>query len=492
MGIVLDQSSSNMVSENYIEDTYFSAIGVVAPKQFIFINHVAGTFEGTAWLGRDFHSREFNPSSHNTIPETPVEDFDQGTWDAMSNLYSGNNVIENNAFVNTNSGQGYLVQSVIYISGLTRSQTTFVRNNYFFETTEATTNSSIIWADSDQDNTDWIGNMVFGIDVNDNEPEPLPVYRANAHCLGVEDAVLHDDGDRALIKANVTLDSMFPEHTGFDIDDFRQLEGNQTLASGGDPSHASFYEASWSAICPGIVAGQVLPGASSFQSSLAIIIANSNGTVPTCAPFGAPNLVVTKTDGVVTVDPGDDLIYVLEVENINGSDAENVVVTETVPEGTTFNAALSNAAWNCSGTTAGSGCTAAVGTVATGGPAVGLAFTVTVASPTVVATVVNTTTVADDGANGADENPADNTATTMTPVNVPCNGSTELVLTNPLGAPMVVYEACNSITAGTNFFILTGRDVEFRARNLIVLEDGFGVDDGAAFGAILDPLAGQD
>ena len=119
------------------------------------------------------------------------------------------------------------------------------------------------------------------------------------------------------------------------------------------------------------------------------------------------------------------------------------------------------------------------------------AFALTVDSPTTVAEVMNTATVADDGASGPDEDPSNNTATDLTPVDVPCGGTEDLVLTVPGVDPVVVHEACNSITAGTTFTIEAGRDVTFKARNLIGLTDGFGVEAGATFAAELDPLAGQ-
>ena len=282
IGILLDQSANNTITKNYIEDTYFSAIAITGPKQFVFMNHVWGTFIGNTWQGRDFHTHEFKPSTYNTISETSETAFDNGTWDAMSHLYSGNNTIENNGFINTNSGQGYLVQSVIYISGITRHQSNFIRYNYINETVESSTNSSVIWADSDQDNTDWIGNMVFNIDIGDTEPEPAIVFRANAHCLGAEDAILHDSGDRALIRANVGLNSNYAAFTGFDIGDFRVEDDNATSTSVGNVSNVAIYEAMWSAICPEVVAGQTLSGAIDFQSSLASIISKHGGLVPSC------------------------------------------------------------------------------------------------------------------------------------------------------------------------------------------------------------------
>ena len=49
-----------------------------------------------------------------------------------------------------------------------------------------------------------------------------------------------------------------------------------------------------------------------------------------------------------------------------------------------------------------------------------------------------------------------------------------------------VFAACNVLTA-TDFQVLTGGDVTFRAGNSIILEDGFAVEAGAAFRAIIGP-----
>jgi uncharacterized repeat protein (TIGR01451 family) len=143
-------------------------------------------------------------------------------------------------------------------------------------------------------------------------------------------------------------------------------------------------------------------------------------TDPTCTPIdAAPDLVITKSDGVATsVVPGDPIIYQIEVENVGTQDASGVVVTETVPQYTTFNASGSSLTWSCAdGSPAGTICTYAVGDVAVGETKFP-EFAVTVVNPVPVgaAEVSNTATVADDGSGGADPTPANNSVTEVTPI----------------------------------------------------------------------------
>ena len=87
-----------------------------------------------------------------------------------------------------------------------------------------------------------------------------------------------------------------------------------------------------------------------------------------------------------------------------------MVLTETVPANTTFNAGASTPGGPAPTAT----CTFAVGTVA-GAAASGTAtFAVTVDSPLPagVTTIANTATIADDGANGPDPTPATTRAPT--------------------------------------------------------------------------------
>jgi uncharacterized repeat protein (TIGR01451 family) len=129
------------------------------------------------------------------------------------------------------------------------------------------------------------------------------------------------------------------------------------------------------------------------------------------------DLVLTKDDGGVDFVAGDTIVYTLNWSNAGGLDATGVVLTETVPANTTFNPAASSAGWNCvPDNTAGSSCTLDIGSVLAydGGSAV---FAVDVDLPlSPGATLIsNTASMTDDGANGPDPTPGDNTASVDTP-----------------------------------------------------------------------------
>ena len=134
---------------------------------------------------------------------------------------------------------------------------------------------------------------------------------------------------------------------------------------------------------------------------------------PTVTPIdAAPDLAITKSDGVTAVAPGATVVYTLGVANLGDQAASTVVVSETVPADTTFHAALSTPGWSCAdGSAAGTPCTYALGTVAASGVPTSLAFAVNVAGSPAGPVIVNMATVSDDGTNGPDQNPADNTAT---------------------------------------------------------------------------------
>jgi hypothetical protein len=136
---------------------------------------------------------------------------------------------------------------------------------------------------------------------------------------------------------------------------------------------------------------------------------------PTTTPLGRSDLAVTSlTDGVTTINPGSDLTYTISYAN-HGRAASGVVLTETVPVGTTFKSSGSSAGWSClNGAAAGTTCTNATGSVpATGVGSTGSkTFIVTVANPVAAGlnSIQNTASIADDGLYEPDVSPADNTA----------------------------------------------------------------------------------
>lgn len=122
----------------------------------------------------------------------------------------------------------------------------------------------------------------------------------------------------------------------------------------------------------------------------------------------APDLVAAKDDGLASVVPGQVFTYTLTTRNVGNQDATGVVLTDTLPPNTTFVAASDG------GTLSGNTVTWAIGSIA-GGNTQTVTRTVTVrlnnSVPAGVVSLTNTAVVADDGTNGPDPTPGDNTAT---------------------------------------------------------------------------------
>jgi len=162
-----------------------------------------------------------------------------------------------------------------------------------------------------------------------------------------------------------------------------------------------------------------------------------NNTASDTTPVNAaPDLSILKSDGGATVAPGATVVYTLSYANNGNRGASGVMLTETVPANTSFNAGASNGAWSCSPTlNAGSTCTLNLGILAAGGGSQTALFAVTVVSPVAagVSQIANTASISDDGTNGTDPSPSNNTASDTTPV----TGAPDLSLTKSDGGVSV-------------------------------------------------------
>jgi uncharacterized repeat protein (TIGR01451 family) len=109
----------------------------------------------------------------------------------------------------------------------------------------------------------------------------------------------------------------------------------------------------------------------------------------------------TKTDGNTTTTPGSTLTYTISYANTGNQDAVNVVLTETVPAGTTY-VASGSSAWSCADNSpALTACTINISSLAAGAAASSAIFKVTVNSPAGAGldNIVNNASIADDGSN---------------------------------------------------------------------------------------------
>lgn len=176
-----------------------------------------------------------------------------------------------------------------------------------------------------------------------------------------------------------------------------------------------------------IVDPTIPAGVASVVNTAAVQDDGSNGPDPTpgnnqstdTTPLDAtPDLQIVKDDGGATAVPGQTVVWTLQLANVGDQDATGVVITESVPANTTFNATASTAGWSCAqGAPAGAVCTLALGGLAAGAASsVTFAVTVDTAVPSGVTELVNTASIQDDGANGPDPTPGDNQSTDTTPL----------------------------------------------------------------------------
>ena len=108
---------------------------------------------------------------------------------------------------------------------------------------------------------------------------------------------------------------------------------------------------------------------------------------------------ITKSDGGASAAPGGTVSYTLTYANSGRPGATGVVLTETVPANTTFNAGASTAGWvSCRTTTRARPARSPSGLAAAGGNQTAT-FAVTVVNPVPAGTtqISNTASVADDG-----------------------------------------------------------------------------------------------
>ena len=132
------------------------------------------------------------------------------------------------------------------------------------------------------------------------------------------------------------------------------------------------------------------------------------------------DLTITKSDGGITAQPGDTVVYTLTYDQVGTQDLTGVTITETVPHRTprSHRGPPRPVGYPHRATRPGSTCTFSVGALAAAdGPAT-VEFAVVVDDPyaTGVPPLSNTASIADDGTFGADPNSGDNVSIDTTPI----------------------------------------------------------------------------
>jgi uncharacterized repeat protein (TIGR01451 family) len=121
----------------------------------------------------------------------------------------------------------------------------------------------------------------------------------------------------------------------------------------------------------------------------------------------APDITVSKTDGVTSAEPGDTLTYTITISNLGNQDGTGVALTDTLPASTTFTSASDGGFES----PPGSGAVIWPAFDLAAGSMVTRSVTVLVDDPAVVgqATLVNTATAQVGGGGGPDPAPENNT-----------------------------------------------------------------------------------
>ncbi|MGC9394370.1 MAG: hypothetical protein ACP5J4_05900 [Anaerolineae bacterium] len=283
-----------------------------------------------------------------------------------------------------------------------------------------------------------IENTAAITDDGGNGADPIPANNSDTITTSVvaaPDLVVSKDDDRAAVEPGETLAYLITiTNTGniaamVNVTDTLPANTAILVASDGG-THNGSGVITWPIFTlPGggasvtrlVVAtvGNTLPaGVDALTNTVTVTTSNeADGTDNTAWDVNqvnaAPDLMLSKSDGGITVAPGDTLVYTLTYANAGNQGATGVVITETVPAHTTFNVGASNPDWNC----VDMHCTYTVGDLAVSvGGLVTFTVNITNPLPVGVTAIENTAAITDDDSNGADSTPANNIATTATPV----------------------------------------------------------------------------
>ena len=262
---------------------------------------------------------------------------------------------------------------------------------------------------------DIFGNGSLGIDLGDdgptpndpNDPDPGP---NNLQNIVVLTAVEHVGGVSTTVDG--TLNST--PNTAFRVEFFSSPAADpsgfgegQTFRGFTNVNTNGAGNAAFSFFIPVDLSGEFIAATVTDEN-------NNTSEFSAGPPTLLVDLTLTKDDDGVTVEPDDVVIYTLDYANVGDGDATGVTLIETVPDHATFDPNNSDPGWVDLGDGA-FGFNVGNVPVGTGG-AVAFAVKVNFSLPVGVGEITNTAIIVDDGASGADANPADNNAVDTTPV----------------------------------------------------------------------------
>lgn len=257
IAIVIDQSSNNNIHHNYITNTYFTALAIIGPRQQAFEMNAEGM--GSFYVGREFHFFEFSSEAIKAARISSEE--------AMVHIYTYNNVVEENAFIDVDEGKGHFLNGkAAYMSGFQKDQKNSFQYNYIYDSFDHSSNDYAFYNDMDQDACDVIGNMVNGVQAAGNQPETAPLILCFA---GWAESDGQPSGS-TLLRANVSINCTFcdNEECSHTLGNFTE-EGAIKNGEGGHVNFIEYYKKSYETLAPGNIAGPTPPGSEEMRKFLA-------------------------------------------------------------------------------------------------------------------------------------------------------------------------------------------------------------------------------
>ncbi|MEQ6122893.1 T9SS type A sorting domain-containing protein [Pseudotenacibaculum sp. MALMAid0570] len=291
--IHVDQSSSNIIKQNYIEDTPLSAIIMSGNRT----DNIA-EIEANP-INRDFHFAEVRPDLITNWQTSATE------------FYEYNNLVEENTFRAVHIGTPELIPAVsssapgftngmIYTTGRKSGETSTIRKNYFYDVDALPTYSHtwVILGDGHEDFLDFHQNMGYNLNQINGYEDP-PFFSNNCNL---------PNGCRA--NSNVKLNSPYsemecsvcqnPSYSGtIDFDN---------SSPSGSASSLNDYIEMYSLLCGNLPGPSPLPGSSELRTALAQKIQEFGGTVPNCSLSTAAE--IHDTSITIYPNPVDNFILI--------------------------------------------------------------------------------------------------------------------------------------------------------------------------------------
>ena len=230
--------------------------------------------------------------------------------------------------------------------------------------------------------------------------------------LGIAHDIVVDDVLDAAFDEATALEGVTP--AGFTY----ARSGNTITYTGGPIAAGATVDFSFTvALDPVVPIGTAIPNTARVTQATTLpgTVAGERDEPDVSAPAVlnsvGPDLRLSKDDGITTIAPGAQTTYDLVVTNDGGFQATGVYIDDTLPPGTTF-VGVGGASCSDGGLVSGAQRILIAGAIPASGGTVTCTITIEMTAPAAAGTsgYLNQAVVTDDGVNGSDPTPGNNTA----------------------------------------------------------------------------------